>query len=1277
MPASSTCNSLQIECFQNAYDQAGNINGFIKTCGDSRVGCNISCDTTWEVKCTDTSGHSYCERSSRGCPVTCGAGQKYCYGNTYNQAGLIIGLSTTCANESAGCGCNAQWEDRCTLDGDSYCVDKVTGCPPTCTSAEQVCYMHAFDSLGYIDWTKPANQSCHPLNGSCPCNLDHQELCIANYGSWCQTLAEGSCPLSCSASQRQCVTTSYTANGAVNATHPSTESCAPLNESCPCALQWEQQCTDSQGGSWCQSASNPCPLDCGSNGTCFDYSTGSETCATAQGCACLSNQKTCVEYSLNVCYTGVSSCPVICDTPSLPMLCNTYGYDSNGTQTYTEQCLASTVDFLCPVQCNATTAKQCGSGADAYCIPRAESCPVVCNASEREVFVDIYNAAGQIIGSNKTCLAPGASITCGDHAVRCTIPDGGQYCQPSSLGCPLFCDESIEKTCEPLSFTTSGDIDSSVAANSSCVNKSLACPCGRNSRRCQVVDEFGFVDEYCIPQAESCPVVCKQGEKVCSIWDHNTSGYPETYSERCVSASASCPCGRNAKRCSDPHGDFCLANRDFWNGRDQSCPIYCTDTEDSCFVPSFNANGGLLSMGESCVPRGGACDCSRGQNAVACNRSTGGSSYVECIPRTGGFCPATCSAGHVTCAQLEDFSAAGQFLGSRAPSIACAANYSSCGCGLQAKQCTQGDFSWCIPRTLSCPVTCQSNEKKCFVYDFGTNGNWVSDREVCVAANASCPCGRNAGTCPGDDLCLPTADLQTECQCSAAEKQCDVEDFGADGMPEGFNSVCVAATSTCPCGRNALRCADPNDASENFCIPKSTRFGQLSCPTPCTPDQLSVNETCVQVNMDHLGVILSETITCVRKASCTPGRNMKRCPGGGVVHSSVQCVDLYGLADGNANTPAVSDGVEETAEVFLSIAAGPDAARGVGSAKSQVGNMLQLPSSLTLKMTMRTQAAPGGRRLQSTNAKLGFEFKNVGASAVSSEVAAGQLKKVFQTGELTSAVSAVGAVDTSKAPVVKTLTKQIKSRAAVAIEAGQTPPTPTPTPSPSPPAPTPVPSASPTPTPSPMPASSPTPMPLGNSTANSSYLVLTGSATLTVDNPTLFCGSAVAKNAFKAALVSQSNQPSLTSDVIDVTCTIVARRLGTTRRLAGDVTMSYRISLLVPAANLDSTNSSYTASMGAISATALGTAIVNEIPVSQTSLTAGLVVRAVTPPTSEIQAVVPMPTPTPTPTPTAPPTPAPAPSPSPLALDDGQASDASDVLFSFVGIAVLSLRYVL
>eukprot|EP00930_Biecheleria_cincta_P027977 TRINITY_DN1953_c0_g2_i3.p1 TRINITY_DN1953_c0_g2~~TRINITY_DN1953_c0_g2_i3.p1 ORF type:complete len:1956 (+),score=221.90 TRINITY_DN1953_c0_g2_i3:86-5953(+) len=1066
--------SDKIQCYQNAFNQDGSPTGSTLITVDASSGCPSSCNPTWEVSCT-FSGSEYCALKSDGCPVVCGQGQQYCYGNTYDQSGSVTGQNISCAAASASCSCNAKWEATCKDSSGSYCVSRLTGCPLECRTDERVCFSQVFDPVTKLpDWSQPVNQSCHPISSPCPCNSLYQDTCIDGRDTYCQTRVEGSCPLSCLSGQRICSTWNYSSGAEI-------ESCVPDNEPCPCAPIFETKCSDSSG-SWCELVSIGCPLTC-EFGICTDWSTGNRSCATSTGCPCSSEQLSCTEYGFRVCYTGITACPVVCDNASAPMLCNTIGFNASLFPSYTQQCLAATTDFTCPVRCDSASAKMCGSGAGAYCIPASDACPVECTASEREVFIDMYNAQGQITGFNRTCLKAGEPLQCGAYAILCTSFDGDQYCQPKSVACPVICNATTQKTCEPLSFTTAGAIDTSASATTSCVPKSSACPCGTNAKRCNVVDDYGQADEWCVPTTESCPVFCSAGTRECDIWNFNASGYPAGSEKRCVAAERPCPCGNLAQQCAP--SDICVPFTNFWTGKPQSCPVYCTAMEDSCDIPSFGARGNLISMEETCVPRGTACDCSKGQNAVACNMTFGGATYVECISRSA-YCPQICSAGQVTCPQLDDFSVDGRLLGSRAPRKACAASYSACECGSQAKQCTQGDFSWCIPTVLDCPVTCRSNEKKCFVYDFSAAGDWDgSSREVCVPANATCPCGRNAGTCPGDDLCLATADLQALCPCLASEKECTVQDFGRDGLPSGFSSVCVAQSTTCPCGANAKRCLDPNDITENYCIPQLNQIGEAaSCPTPCTPSQLRVNETCVQINMGETGGIIDETITCVAKGSCTPGRNMKQCPSGGVVHSSVQCVDLYGLGDGNTQTVAVAEGVQETAQVFIGVTAGANSAKGTNSASALVRNLLQLPRTLSLTMTMKsTTPKGGGRRMATSNAQLGFEFKNVGASRVSTEAAAGQLKKVFQTGELTSAVAAVGEVDTKSAPVVKTETKQIVTREASAVNAGLVPPTPTPPPSPSPsprwvPSPTSPPSPAPSPSPVPVPVPNPSPSPV-------------------------------------------------------------------------------------------------------------------------------------------------------------------------------------------------------
>lgn len=72
-----------------------------------------------------------------------------------------------------------------------------------------------------------------------------------------------------------------------------------------------------------------------------------------------------------------------------------------------------------------------------------------------------------------------------------------------------------------------------------CVGINATCPCGANAVSCSWTDDWGYTEEYCMPEAWGCPVTCNAGEKVCYNTDYNASGYPEKYSETCVAEAIS------------------------------------------------------------------------------------------------------------------------------------------------------------------------------------------------------------------------------------------------------------------------------------------------------------------------------------------------------------------------------------------------------------------------------------------------------------------------------------------------------------------------------------------------------------------------------------------------------------------------------------------------------------------------------------------------------------------------------------------------------------------
>lgn len=275
------------------------------------------------------------------------------------------------------------------------------------------------------------------------------------------------------------------------------------------------------------------------------------------------------------------------------------------------------------------------------------------------------------------------------------------------------------------------------------------------------------------------------------------------------------------------------------------CPVYCTDEQDYCYSPSYDASGNWLSTEETCVAKGTQCQCS-GQNSFACDFNEFGYSWRECLPLEGGFCPQTCAEGEVSCPSVEDYMPDGTWLGFSDPSASCAASLDDCPCGKEAKVCP-GSTMRCIFKDEDCPVTCAADQKKCYLTDYTTGEEFISDREVCVSTNADCPCGKNTQRCPGSDACLLASQAAIVCPCGESEKQCDVLDYTTSGKKSNITTECVNKGRKCPCGKNTLTCADPNDAEADICIAKFSGSVLNSCPQACTPTQeASGNRTCIQ-----------------------------------------------------------------------------------------------------------------------------------------------------------------------------------------------------------------------------------------------------------------------------------------------------------------------------------------------------------------------------------------------------------------------------------------------
>eukprot|EP00439_Symbiodinium_sp_Y106_P003634 s3280_g1.t1 len=1013
----TTCASYEEGCPCNEEWEVSCESWGYKVCTPKSEGCydpfDTTCDNATEYTCRDE-WSAYCwDKAWGACPIFCTSNETMCYTYAYDASGEIDWMSdynTSCAPLAEGCPCNPTWEQKCTDEWGSWCTSKLDSCPISCGDDEQVCWSTPYGSDGYPDWSLPGNQTCQSMDQHCPCNSEHEELCVMEWGSYCQSKVYGSCPVSCTADQLYCYETPYDDNGEIDWYGTWKETCANATDGCPCHPEWEKSC----GSGWCMSKFEHSPVDCGEFETCYHYISGNESCATDIGCTCEDNEHECMEDGKQRCYPKdwYSSCPITCKATE--MYCSEIGFDANGMMTWTDTCEPQNDDWFCPVVCKADSAKKCGSGFSAYCIAASDECPQECTDEEQECWVTDFDAKGNWLSAKDKCAPKGQECPCGENSVRCSS-NGFSYCEATYYGCPIEC-TADQKICYPVSYTPEGDYDWDAPINESCVAQDKTCPCGANAKLCKWTDDFGAEEEYCVPSAESCPVTCSSSQEKCFKSDYNATGYPTSFKETCVQKGTPCPCGTHSQKCTDPFfGDsYCYPKWDFWSNV----------RLDSTMRREIGS--------EICVPQNQRCDCSKGQNAFECNFTESWGTWSECLPLAGGFCPSTCPADEVPCPQVEDFMPDGTYLGLASPSKKCAASLAECPCGKQAERCP--GTAGCISKSEGCPIACKAGEKKCYLTDFTDGGDFISDREVCVAADALCPCGKNTVKCPGEDVCLPKDVADVICPCKESQTTCSVVDFSTTGQVTGFSTACVAPSNPCPCGKNSLSCPDPNDAKALICTSKFSGKLTTTCPRPCTPEaEQAGNKTCIQTNLDKSGNFESETVSCLKEGSCKPGKNMKRCPTGAVIASARACQDLYGT--GGKNTTAVSENQKQTSKIILTLeSATKNAVANAETARVTLNSVLQLPAGLTTSVAVKSGGS--GRRLSTSSTKLVYTVSNAGSTGVAPSAVGERLKNMAKSGskELASATSTVGKVNAKAAVPLDTSVTARTSRSKAVEE---------------------------------------------------------------------------------------------------------------------------------------------------------------------------------------------------------------------------------------------------
>ncbi|CAE7377071.1 unnamed protein product, partial [Symbiodinium natans] len=1043
------------------------------------------------MRCEDSAG-AWCDDRPPFCPPLCTGSERRCFIKDYDASGQLTGNDPgeVCVAVGSPCPCNEQWEKPCVMDtqGTQRCFHKDKDCPFWCPSGEKECWWAAYDNSGYPDRSLAAEKFCHPEAEFCPCHEEHEELCFSAAGSpYCLSKVQGPCPRFCQSNQKKCTELSYDEAGNIIQDDPGSdgsggyglaenEFCVEADKRCPCHSVWEQECTNQQGDTWCQSINSPCPAVCGEAAKCI-HASGRESCITETGCVCEDDELTCVneETQLTFCNSRAiwEVCPLTCQASQKKCQIHAGVTTPAGfwRSNYIDYCFSG-VDESCPTECDLTTMTKCPSdgGRETCVFGVAATCPLVCGAYEGVCHLVNYDSKGERYFTS-VCGDP-YNCGCGENAVQCPASQGGKpFCEKASLGCPLTCGPT-EKKCVPISFTAEGAPDFSVGGSETCVPISRSCPCSQNAKLCRWTDEQGQPREACQPTSRPCPVSCQATEKKCDVVDFSEDGQRGEVLEVCVPSDDPCPCGLNAQRCITRREEFCAPRVDFATGFAYRCPVQCGNDEQECEHKSFDSEGNFLASWKECSTN---CwnEC-KGQNSFLCQKAATAFSRAtrQCLPLNGGYCKPDCPEGEVACPLVVNYSPEGSSLRSVQPSVGCAADYDACPCGTEAKSCPGAG---CRFKGEECPLFCGNGQKKCFVQDFSEDEQLISERQVCVSDDALCPCGQNTMRCPSSPACLLPSAAALVCPCRESETVCDVQDYTPEGKMSTLTTLCVPIGVDCPCGANSQECTDRNDPQKVTCIAEWAGQLRNRCPTPCTPEEeASGRTTCVQTNLNTDGSFQSEFISCGDPNDpdyCPPGQNMQQCPSGSVIPTADYCEDLYfiecdangfcstvggsgygyGCGDGYGNGYGNGYGsrgygsrgygshgygsgcdghdsyVAGQSDMYFDYDLGgrrlDDVMGSLEDVRMKMNSALQLPPGFTTTIALKTGTArrlstdsssADPRRTNTNKAVMTFRIANQGANPVLPDVVAEQMKTQVSSGKsgMAAALSQIGSVNT-------------------------------------------------------------------------------------------------------------------------------------------------------------------------------------------------------------------------------------------------------------------------
>jgi hypothetical protein len=260
----------------------------------------------------------------------------------------------------------------------------------------------------------------------------------------------------CEDSQQECPYTFYNATTGEPDYDKVEIKCAPMDQSCPCNVNFEKKCP---GEDWCSPKDYPCPCDYDTQIECYDveYDSSGEPGDYSQSCidktanastACKCDKGGAKTYA---CLQGteydkyylclpesVTACKVEFCEDTTPKRCEAPVYkdgEIDWDKDWTVTCVADKA--CCP--CDSTNEIVC-TGADFaakegletckdnnYCLPKvwsnAGACPTYCKSNEQTCYYYKYNASGNIVEEK-------------DEFSGEMFPTYTEECKPGDAPCP-------------------------------------------------------------------------------------------------------------------------------------------------------------------------------------------------------------------------------------------------------------------------------------------------------------------------------------------------------------------------------------------------------------------------------------------------------------------------------------------------------------------------------------------------------------------------------------------------------------------------------------------------------------------------------------------------------------------------------------------------------------------------------------------------------------------------------------------------------------------------